>query len=321
MSARSRRLSCLAPVLLVAAFPLRAGAVVDWEGSAQGGTNFAGLTTHLISNAATSATVTVMDANTGQGAGSASGSLAMGMLTATSHACGEPPVSTPLMPFERSSDAGVGDIFVSESYRITSPTLPVGTPFQFTITAIAGIKHQEQALIVSTSDASDTANLQFSAVIGSQTFVTSGSYSYSASLSHPNGVIMGPDGGLFGAQPDKATFNAHVGDSLSIGARVQLGSNCDVDPGDIGDVQLQASLVFGGLSDTQGINITSFTDGTPFPGTTLVSRPTVDTTVPEPIIPFDTPDTPEPISSLLAASLVVPAFTRRRNRGHGGPEM
>jgi hypothetical protein len=197
----------------------------------------------------------VNDNNTGQGAGSASGD-AFGNFSVASHACVEP---NPMFGVT-SSAGGSGSIGYSDTFRIQSATLADGTPVSIDFCVIAGFNKQNNDTIAEQSETQTGDTLQ--AFFSAGNISVSGNYSFSESRLFTNSSTTGL---LASSQATEFTVTGNVGQSVGVSVQLNCQNTAFVDPGNVGDVQVQSSLVWGGLAETAGVTLVSLNTGLTMP--------------------------------------------------------
>jgi hypothetical protein len=209
-----------------------------------------------------------------------------------------------------SSANGSGSITYSDGFQIQSSTLAAGTSVSLEFCVIAGFNNQVNDLISqqATTQTLNTAQATFG--VGA---VTSGSasglYSYSDSRLGSNLSMTG----LFASpQVTDITIVGQVGQGGSVTAILSSQSTADVVPGDIGDVQVQASLVWGAVSLTPGVTLVSLNTGLPLPDMTNCTPSYVQANIPAPLINLNSP---EPDSFVLLGLGAVGLVILRRAIG------
>ena len=211
--------------------------------------NFGGLTS------TSQLPVQANDNNTGQGAGSASGD-AFGNFSVASHACVEP---NPMFGVTSSAGGSGFDQF-SDSFRIQSATLADGTPVSIDFCVIAGFNKQNNDTIAEQSETQTSGTLQ--AFFGAGNTSLSGEYLFSESRLFTHSSTTG----LFASsQATEFTVTGNVGQNVGVSVQLNSQNTAFVDPGNVGDVQVQSSLVWGGLAETAGVALVSLNTGLTMP--------------------------------------------------------
>lgn len=261
-----------------------------------GGANFGGTTM------TSQLPVFAFDDNTGQGAGFGYGD-AFGKLVVESHGCVEPSA----FMGSTSSAGGSGLIGFSDTYSVQSSTLPLGTPVAIDFSVIAGFAEQNNDSIddQSQTQTSNDVHAFFSA--GPTSLV--GDHDFSDSRLFTNSTT----GGLFSmSHATNFTLNTQVGQSISIAAQLNSQSAAFVDPGNVGDVQMQATMLWGGVPQIAGISIISLNTGLPLPDTTNVNTTYLQANIPPPLIELGTPEPSSLVLAVLGGLALI--WYRRRSR-------
>jgi hypothetical protein len=246
------------------------------------------------------------DGNTGQGAGKADGNV-LGVLRVATHGCIEPP----LLGGTVSTASGSGNAVYNDQFIIQSATLPLGTPVTIDFHVIGRESNQIGDDIPGRggSGTLNSADAAFSVALGINNPTVSGHYSFQDS--GVGNVNAPPATGLFSSQQSTTLMIAgQVGQMFQLTANLIGQSSADVFPGDVGDVQVQAILVWGAVSETPGVTMVSTITGLSLPDTSNVTPEFVQVNMLPPLI-----DLPEPGSIVLLAwgsVALILAHVRRR---------
>jgi hypothetical protein len=231
----------------------------------------------------------VNDSNSGQGAASAYGDV-YGTLTVATHGCVEPDAMTG----HTSSAGGNASITFSDTFKIQSATVPAGTPLMIDFCVAAGYAAQTSNEFPNNDSSSVVNNAQasFGAAIGASTGSTTGVYSFAQSFNQ----ITTSSSGLF-SDPNGVDFkiSGNVGQNCNVTVNLTAGSAADIAPLDIGDVQVQAILVWGAVSETSGVTLVSVNTGVNMPDMTNCTPAYLQANTPPPLI-----ELPEPSTFVLA---------------------
>jgi hypothetical protein len=236
-------------------------------GSMGNGTiNFGGITS-------ASQSILATDTNTGLGGGSAYGDSS-GILSIVAHACVEP---DPMFGVT-SAAGGSTSIGFTDAYRIQSATVPAGTQVLIDFSVIAGISNQNNNNIASAQTSTTNSAQAFFGVGNNSIF---GNYNFSQ-----NRISMSSSTtGLFAAtQATKFSVMGVVGSNVGVSAQLNNDTTAFVDPGDMGDVQDQAILVWGAVVETSGVTLVSVNTVLNMPDTTNTNPEYVQDNMPPPIV-------------------------------------
>jgi hypothetical protein len=303
----TRHCSLACAVLALFTHSAQAGVLV---GSAQaatelGGTAFRSFDTNSFGVAAPPI---IADSNTGQGSGKADGNV-LGMLRIAAHGCIEPP----LLGGTVSTAGGSGNVAYNDQFTIQSSTLPLGTPVVIDVRVIGGESNQIGDDIPGRggSGTLNSADAAFSVALGINNPTAVGHYSFQDM--GVGSVFAPPASGLFSApQATTLMIAGHVGETFQLTASLKGQSSADVFPGDVGDVQVQAALVWGAVSETPGVTMVSTITGLNVPDTSNVTPEFVQGNMFPPLIDFL--PTPEPGSIVLLALGTVALMLARVGR-------
>ena len=299
----------IATVLIVAS-SARAGVIAGSESASASGVgggsesvNFGEVTINGVT-ATVEAPRLVTDNNTGMGAGAAYGDV-YGNFSVVAHACVEPPQ----MGGFTSAAGGSGSIGYTDTFRIQSATVADGTPVAIDFCVISLLAKQNSNAIADSSQTQvqSTAHAFFSAGNTSLT----GDYSFAQNRL----TTTSTTGGVFNSlQPTGFTANGVVGQNFTVSFQLNSQTTAFVDPGDMGDVQVQSIFVWGGVSETAGVDLVSLNTGLNMPDMTNCNYSYVQANIPPPLINLSGPGLPEPGSLTLFAlgGFALLACRRRR---------